>query len=207
MITARQTAIAAGVFFLITHVTSITARFVLFDGTVADPTSAAPAMILIGALLDAVLAIAVVGTAIAVYPVVRRASEGFALGYVALRTLEASVILTGVVMMLGVVSVNDSSLRGALVAIYDLTFIVGPGLVCGVNTVVLAAVLYRSRLVPRFIPMLGLIGGPLVIAINVAKLFAGGDLPSWLGVTVVPIFAWELCLAVYLIARGFRERD
>lgn len=203
MYSSRTTAIAAGIFYLITHVTSV-AAVLLYAPTLADATAGDTNTVLVGTLLDVVLAIAVVGTSIAVYPVVRRVSEGFALGYVALRTLEASVILVGAVMLATAMMLRENPASAALIEAYKLTFIVGPGFICGVNTVVLAWVLLRSQLVPRFIPVLGLIGGPLVLLVNVAKVFGTADQIPGLGITVVPIFAWEISLAIYLIARGFR---
>ncbi len=203
MYSSRTTAIAAGIFYLITHVTSV-AAVLLYAPTLADATAGDTNTVLVGTLLDVVLAIAVVGTSIAVYPVLRRVSEGFALGYVALRTLEASVILVGAVMLATAMMLRENPASAALIEAYTLTFIVGPGFICGVNTVVLAWVLLRSQLVPRFIPVLGLIGGPLVLLVNVAKVFGTADQIPGLGITVVPIFAWEISLAIYLIARGFR---
>jgi hypothetical protein len=71
--------------------------------------------------------------------------------------------------------------------------------------VLIAWIMYRSRLVPRFIAVLGLVGGPLVFAFNVVKLFGFSEqLMPWAGLAVVPIFSWELCLAIYLLAKGFR---
>lgn len=176
---------AAGIFFLITHVTSVGA--VLFY-------AASPDLVLLGTLLDVILAVTVVGTGVALYPIVRRESEAFALGYAALRTLEAGVILVGVVAMMA-----------GMVGLYEKTFIVGPGFICAFNTVTLAWILYRSRLVPRFIPILGLIGGPVIFLVNLAKVFDVFDSIPGIGVLVVPIFAWEICLAVYLIAKGPRD--
>jgi uncharacterized membrane protein len=71
------------------------------------------------------------------------------------------------------------------------------------NTFVMAYALYRSKLVARFIPVLGLIGGPLVFAANVALMF--GVPRHDLGVLVVPVFAWEICLTIFLITKGFRS--
>ena len=202
MFTTRQAGITAGILYLVTHVTSVTARAVLFAGPLAGDTFD-PMLVRLGVLLEVMLALAVVGTSIALYPIVQRASEGLALGYVALRTLEAGVILTGAVAMLTFASFPSEP---ALLELYDWTFVVGPGLVCPANTLVLAVLLYRSRLVPRFIPVLGLIGAPLVFAINAAKVFGVfGAIESWAGIGVVPIFAWEVSLAVYLIIRGVRR--
>ena len=216
----RQLAIAAGVCYLLTHVTSVAAPFLY--GPILDDAGyivgAGPdTRVLLGALCEVLLALAVVGTAVALYPVVRRYGEGGALGYVGLRTLEAGIIAAGVVPLLAVVALRQSpagaggadpaslvALGQALVAAHTGTFLLGPGLVCGVNTVVLASVLYRSRLVPRVIPVLGLIGGPLVFAYNTARLFGVSEQAlSWAALGVVPIFAWEVSLALRLIARGF----
>jgi hypothetical protein len=82
--------------------------------------------------------------------------------------------------------------------------VLGPGFVCGVNTVLMAYLMYKSRLVPRFIPILGLVGGPLVFAYHTAQMFGIYDqLPGWAAVAVVPIFAWEITLAIRLITKGF----
>lgn len=209
MYSTRTTAIAAGVFFLITHVTSIVA-VLLYAPALADPLAGDPNAVLLGTVLDSILAFTVVGTAVALYPIVRRVSEGFAVGYVALRTLESSVILAGVVMLMAAMAVRTTSpeVAAGFVAVYQQTFIVGPGFVCAVNTVVLAWVLYRSRLVPRVIPILGLIGGPVILAVNLSKAFGTFDaISSWASVGVVPIFAWEISLAIYLIAKGPRDRS
>lgn len=210
----RTTAIAVGVLFLITHVTAIVPR--IFYGPFLLDGTGDPGAVTFGALLEVILALTVVGTAIALYPVAKRQDAGLAVGYVALRTLEASVILVGVVGILTLVSLrasvaglaDDSSvapLIDTLVAFVDLSFVVGPGFICGTNTVLMAWIMYRSGLVPRFIAVLGLVGGPLVFAFNVVKLFGFSEqMMPWAALAVVPIFAWELCLAFYLIVKGFR---
>jgi len=215
----RKLAIATGVLFLITHVTSV-AAMVLYQPVLNRPgyvlgNGAANSRILLGGLLEVILAAAVVGTAVTLYPVVSRHNRAFAMGYVGLRTIEAGIIVTGIASLLAVVSLQHdvagttanaaalTTVGQALVAVHNWTFIIGPGLVCGLNTVVIAYALYRSKLVARFIPLLGLIGGPLVFAANVAGMF--GVPRSDLGVCVVPIFAWEICLAIFLITKGFRS--
>lgn len=137
------------------------------------------------------------------------------MGYVGLRTLEAAIIAVGVVSLLAVVTLRQAGIAGAdptalvtvgnaLVAVHNWTFLVGPSFTSGVNTVLMAYLMYRSRLVPRFIPMLGLIGGPLVFASATAVLFGlVGQYSMWPAITSIPEFAWELTLAVYLIFRGF----
>jgi hypothetical protein len=97
------------------------------------------------------------------------------------------------------------TLGNALVSFYTWTTLLGPGLVCGVNTVLMAYLMYKSRLIPRFIPVLGLIGGPLIFAFTVAKMFGFYEQMSvWAALAVLPIFAWEVSLALWLISKGFR---
>lgn len=130
--------------------------------------------------------------------------------------MEAGTILVGVVTLLGVVTLRrqfaglpDRSLTAAgqaLVAVHNWTFLIGPGLVLGTNTVVLACTLYRSGLVARFIPVLGLIGGPLVLASDLAVMFGVyPQLSAIAALGAVPVFAWEVCLAFHLIVKGFRS--
>jgi hypothetical protein len=216
---SRRLAVATGVLFLITHVTSIAAA-VLYQPVLNRPgyvlgNGSANSRIVLGGLLEIILAAAVIGTAVTLYPVVSRHNRALALGYAGLRALEAGIIVTGVASLLAVVTLQHdlagtaahaaalTTAAQALVAIHNWTSILGPGLVCGLNTSVMAYALYRSKLVARFIPVLGLIGGPLVFGANVALMF-GVPRPD-LGVCVVPVFAWEICLAVFLITKGFRS--
>ena len=216
-VASRNFAIAAGVLYLVTHVSTVGSQ-ILYVPVLNNASyilgSGADTRVLAGALLEVILALAVVGTAVALYPVVRRQNEGIAMGYVGLRTLEAGIIAVGVAPLLAVVTLRQQSavsaaadgttlvtLGSALVALNTWTAVIGQGLICGVNTVLLAYLLYRSSLVPRFIPTLGLIGGPLVFAYNTAALF-GIEPPAWVGLAVIPIFAWELSLALRLISKG-----
>ncbi|WP_354639283.1 DUF4386 domain-containing protein [Kitasatospora camelliae] len=215
----RKLATAAGACFLVTHVTSIGA-LVLYGPVLGGAdyvTGPGPdARVLLGALFEVLLALAIVGTAVALLPVVRRYGESAAAGYVALRTLEAAVIAVGIVSLLAVVTLRQEGAPGrevetlrvvgrALVAVHDWTFLVGPNFVLGANTVLLASLLYRSRLVPRFIAVLGLVGGPLIFGSAVAVLFgAYAQVSTWGSLAAVPVFAWELALAFRLIVAGFR---
>ncbi len=221
MASSRKIAIAAGVLYLVTHVTSIGA-LVLYGPVLNSPDYVVgpgqDARVILGALLEVILALAIVGTAVALFPVVKRQNEGIALGYVGLRTLEASVIAVGIVSLLAVVTLRQEPdpamgadaaslviVGRALVAVHDRTFLVGPNFVLGTNTVLLAYLLYRSGLVPRFIAVLGLVGGPLIFASAIAELFGlYKQVSVWGAITAVPVFAWELTLAFWLIAKGFK---
>jgi len=216
----RMSAIATGILFLITHVTAIGAVF-LYDPVLKNPHYIieihSDAQVILGALFDVILALAVIGTSVALFPIVKHWNEGIALGYVGLRTLEAVIIAVGVVPLLAIVTLHQHQpmtdgmdklaliTRGeALLSFHNWTFILGPGLVCGTNTVLMAYLMYTSRLVPRFIPILGLVGGPVIFSFSTIKMF-GIQMPLWTEIVVIPIFAWELSLAIYLITRGFKH--
>jgi hypothetical protein len=126
--------------------------------------------VLWGGLLEVILALSRIGTAVSLFPVVKRQNEGVALGFVAARVLEAALIVVGVVSLLWVVTLRQAGASGAdeaslvsagrsLVAIHDWTFLLGPGLIPRVNALLLGYLLYRAPLVARLIPIL-LVGAP-----------------------------------------------
>jgi hypothetical protein len=178
-------------------------------------SSGADTQVLLGSFLDLVNAFACIGTAVALFPVVKRQNEGVALGFVTARLMEAAIIVVGVVSLLSVVTLRQAGSAGAdaaslvtagrvLVAIRDWTFLLGPSLMPGVNALLLGYLMYRSSLVPRVIPLLGLIGGPLLLASATATMFGINDPVSvWSGIAVAPIFLWELSLGVWLVVKGF----
>jgi hypothetical protein len=220
MDTRRKLAIAAGICYLITHVTSVPAAFLygpILDRADYVLSTGADTRVLLGAFLEVICALGIIGTSVALFPIVRLHNEGGALGYVGLRTLEAGVIAVGVLPLLAVVALRQDlvgtvgadtgalvTISGALVELHTWTRLIGPGLICGTNTLLMAYLLYRSRLVPRFIPVLGLIGGPAVFTYHTAQMFGASDQFLSLAVlAVIPIFAWEVSLAIRLISRGF----
>ena len=209
----RKTALVAGVFYLITFV-SIPTLFLY--GPVKEPNyivgSGPDTAVLVGGILEMIVALAGIGTAVALYPVVKRQNEGVALGFVGIRTLEAATIFAGVVSLLSIVTLRqagagaDALVTGqALVAQYDWTFLLGQALLPAVNAVLLGSLLYQSRLVPRVLPVLGLIGAPLLIASVTAKYFGIYDeLSAWSALAALPIAVWEFSLGVYLTVKGFK---
>ncbi len=217
MASTRGTARIAGVCYLITHVTSV-AALVLYAPVLNQPGyvtgGGAGTRVLAGGWLEVVLTLAIVGTAVALYPVTRRHNQGLAIGYVGLRTLEAAVIAVGVVSLLSVVTLrqqagaNAAALTGVasgLVAVHNWTFLLGPNFVCAADTLVLALLMWRSRLIPRFIAGLGLAGGPLLFVSATAVLFGAFKQVSLPGaIAPLPVFAWELGLALFLIFKGFK---
>lgn len=215
----RTTAALAGALYLLTFATSIPA-LVLKGPAIRDPdfVLGAPgrAGVLWSGALELLLAIACVGTAVVLYTVVRRTSEGAALGFVAARVLEAALIVVGVLSVYAIVTLRADAgtaepaalvaTARALAAVHDWTFLLGPGLIPAVNAVLLGAVLYRARLVPRAIPLLGLVGAPLLAASAAATIAGVIDQVSvWAALAALPIAAWELALGLWLLFRGFRE--
>ncbi len=215
---ARKTALAGGALYLITFASSIPAVFLL-DPVLNDPSyiisAGADTRVLWGAFLDLVNALACFGTAVALFPVVKRQSEALALGFVTTRMFEAAVIVIGVVSLLAVVTLRQPGASGAeadslvvagqsLVAVRDWTFLLGPNVMAGLNALLLGTLMYRSGLVPRLIPATGLIGAPLLLAVTIATIFGLTEHGSVWWVVAAPIFVWELSLGVYLVVKGFK---
>jgi hypothetical protein len=217
----RKIALVAGGLYLITFIAGIPPTFILYSNVLSNPAyivgSAADTAVLWGGFLEVINALACIGTAVALFSVVRRQNEGFALGFVTARMFEAAVIVVGVVSILAVVTLRQAGATGAdaaslvttgraLVAIRDWTFLLGPSLIPGVNALLLGYLMYRSRLVPRLIPTLGLIGGPLLISSAVGTMFGVNEAVSvWSGVALLPIFLWELFLGLWLTFKGFQR--
>ncbi len=209
-----------GVLFLITFITSIPAYF-FYVPVLDDPRyivgAGADTRVSFGAFLELLLIIANIGTAVVLFPILRRQNEILALGYVTARVVECVFIAVGILSLLSVVTLRQEAAAGAdagslliagqsLVALKDWTFLLGPGFFVGVgNGLMLGYLMYTSRLVPRAMAMLGLIGGPLVSASGVGVMFgvieAGG---GWQLIATIPEALWEFfVLGIWLIVRGF----
>ena len=218
----RKTAFVAGALYLLTFASSIPAKFLFIDPALANADvmtrPGVDTLLLWGGFLDLINALACIGTAVVLFPVVRRQHEAAALGFVTTRIFEAAVIVIGIVSLLSLVTLQQA-LAGAagtdatslvatghgLVAVYEWTFLLGPGLMAGFNALLLGSLMYRSGLVPRIIPVLGLIGAPLLLTSVVAAFFGLHDLTSPTHmIAVLPIACWELSLGVYLVVKGFK---
>ncbi len=213
---SRRTSFAAGVLFLITFITAIPA-LALFQPVLDDPAgyiagAGEDNRIYLGVALELLLIVANIGTAVVLFPVLRRQSEMLSLGYVTARIVECVFIAAGILCVLGIVSLQQDdpsagALAVSLAAIKDWTFLLGPGAIVGIgNGLILGVLMYRSELVPRPMAMLGIIGGPLVIASGIGVLFglveAGGMVQA---LATLPEFVWELSLGIYLTVKGFRH--
>jgi hypothetical protein len=220
MSSTRKTALVAGIFYLITFISIPT--LALYGPIKNHPDwilgSGGHTAVLVGGFLEVIVALAGIGTAVTLYPVVKRQNEGAALGFAAARVLEASMIFAGVVSLLSLVTLRQhlggaaGANTAALVttaashaAVYNWTFLLGQSFMPGINALLLGSLLYRSRLVPRIIPVIGLIGAPLLITAVFATLLGGSmPPPSWTALAAVPVAAWELSLGVWLVVKGFK---
>jgi hypothetical protein len=209
----RRNSLAAGVCYLVSF---ISIPSIGLYKAVKDPTyitsagSNTPAMV--AGLLEIIVALAGIGTAVALYPVVKKQNEGIALGFVGVRVLEAATIFAGVVSLLSIVTLRTTgagvgalSSGRALVAQYHWTFLFGQATLPGISALLLGSLMYRSGLVPKILPVIGLIGAPLLLASVVAKYFGVYDEDSvWSLLGALPVAVWEFSLGVYLVVKGFR---
>jgi hypothetical protein len=215
----RKRGIVAGAFFVIATVTAMVG-YALYHDVLNDPRyivdgSRTDTALLMGAVLEVLLVISVIGTATTLFPLIRRQHEGIAISYVVGRLFEAAMIAVGIISLLSIASLRQHAAGGeaasliatgkGLVALHDGTFLLGPGLAIGINSTLLAVLMYRSGLVPRAIARLGLVGGPLVFASSVAVLFGAYEQMSPVaGLAAFPVFAWEMWLAGWMIVKGFQ---
>jgi hypothetical protein len=220
MTSLRKKALVAGIFYVVTFISiptlgmysqvkNHTGDFILGSGS--------QNAVLFGCLLEVIVALAGIGTAVTLYPVIKRQNESAALGFVTLRVLEAAMIFTGVLSLVSIVTLRQTAAgsspadvaalvttAASHVATYKTTMLLGQTLMPAINGVLLGTLMYRSRLVPRIIPVMGLIGGPLLASAVVATLL-GHNSPSsaWSALATLPIAAWEFSLGVRLIVKGF----
>jgi hypothetical protein len=215
----RKTALVAGWLFVVTFVTSIPAQFIFYGSVLDKPGyvtglgANAHGMVAMGALLEVILIVANVASAVVLFPILKRQNEAGALGYVTARLVESTFIAIGIVSMLAMLTVREDAAGSAtfalgksLIAIHDWTFLLGPGFIVGIgNGLILGYLMYRSGLVPRGMARLGLIGGPLICASGILVLFNVIDAGSPVqGIASIPEIMWELSLGVYLIVKGFK---
>lgn len=199
----RRLALTAGILYLATFVTSIpglAVKTAYFEGALGRSGAA------VGAILELLLAAACVGTALALLPLTRLVSEPLGVGFVVSRSVEAAMIMVGVLALLGTAMLRASAEppgADALIALHDASFLIGPAVMSATNALLLGTVMLRGHLVPRAIPLIGLFGAPLLLAAAVGVLFGAWTQTSPIGsIAAIPVAAWELSLGIWLIARG-----
>ncbi|HET7278847.1 MAG TPA: DUF4386 domain-containing protein [Dermatophilaceae bacterium] len=219
----RRTAYVVGVLFVITYITSIAAKFAFYPPFLDNPDYIVGAgedtRVLWGALAEMILIIANIGTAVALYPILKRRFPALSLGFVTARVMESVFIAVGILCVVTLVTMRQdfsgavggestalATTSQALVALQQWTFNLGPGFVVGVgNGILLGYLMYRTGLVPRGMAMLGLVGGPLVVlsgtAVILGVIEAGSAAQT---LACMPEFFWELSFGIYLIVKGFK---
>lgn len=219
----RKVALAGGIAYLVSFAASIP-QLGFYADIIDDPVgfitgTGSNSSVLIGSWLEVITAISCIATAIALYPATRLISRTAAIGFVTSRVVEASLILVGVLAILSVVTLkadfagatgaDAAALQMAgetLVTLRQWTFLLGPGTVVGINALFLGYVMYKGRLVPRAIPMLGLIGAPLVLTSATVTMFGGwGQVSTTGALLTLPCALWELSLGLYLTFKGFKN--
>jgi hypothetical protein len=172
--------------------------------------------VFLGAFLELMLILTNIGCAVVLFPILKRQSEVFALGYVTARLVECAFIGIGLLSLLTIVTLRQGAVGTdagslvpvgkALVALHNWTFLLGPGFTDGIGTgAILGFVMYRSGLVGRRMALFGLIGGPLLAASGAAVLL--GVIPQGSavqGIMTVPEIIWEAFLGLYLTYKGFK---
>ena len=209
----RKTAFAAGALYLLSFVSIPTlflynplraSNYILGHGSNTG--------IIVGAILEMIVALAGIGTAVALFPVVKRQNEGVALGFAATRTLEGGGLLAGAACVLSLVTLQQAGagtnglvMGHTLISMYDRIFLLSQSLIPAVNALLIGSLLYQSRLVPRWLPLLGFVGATLLVAGDVAVLFGLiGQHAATTPLFAIPIAVWEFSLGVYLVVKGFK---
>lgn len=210
----RTRALIAGLLYFSTHLTSV-AAVVVYGGALTAPqnlaTSPGSTAVLWGVALDAGLALGCVGTALALLPVLVRVAPSLGHAFLSLRAVEAAVIVAGAMPMLALVWLaSGNSLAGAglvpdaLVGLHQASFLLGQGLIISVNSIIIGYVVWRHRIVLPAIGLLGMAGGVVVLTSNLLQLFEVLPLNGTIaGLMAVPVFAFEIWFAGYLVVRGF----
>jgi hypothetical protein len=217
----RTRARTAGLLYIATFVFSVPAAFGFYDAVLNNPRfvlgAGSASGVPWGAMFEVITALTGIGTAVVLYPVVKRYRQNNAIGFVASRIVEAGMIMVGVVALLAVYTLRQGQGQGhadpssvtavssALVAMHNWTFLLGPGVMPAINAVCLATALYKLRLVPRIIPTVGLVGAPILLGSAVATLFGAWDqVSAQAALFTLPIAAWELSIGIYMTVKGFR---
>jgi hypothetical protein len=215
----RRIATFTGWLWIVTFVTSIPTRFIFYAPILDEPNyvtgvgDVALASLALGAVLELLLIIANVGTAVVPYSIHKRQHEAGALAYVTARVVECVFIAIGIVSMLAIVTLRQDAPSGTtaalgqgIEAVYEWSFRIGPGFFVGVgNGLILGWLMYTSGLVPRRMAMLGLIGGPLLCLAGILVIFdviEGSGAVQ--GLMTIPEALWELSLGIYLVVKGFK---
>ncbi|MBT2632500.1 DUF4386 domain-containing protein [Bacillus sp. ISL-101] len=223
MNTTKKSAKIVGVLFILAAVTAIIG-LILYKPILNGPDylingSEHANQVTLGALMELILVASAIGTATTMFPILRRYNETIALWHVCFRFLEAIVITIGVISVLSLLTLSREFVASGspdtasfqtsgivLKAIHDWTFMLGPLFMLGINTMMYSYIFYKTKLVPRFIPLLGMTGATLVFICALLVMFGViQQISVWGAILALPVAANEMILAVWLIVKGFNE--
>lgn len=214
MTTSRQTSLTAGILYLLTFISIPTLSLYHEIHLPNFISSSAPSSdVVLGGILELVMALACIGTALVFYPVLKKQNETLALGFVAARILEATLICVGVACLLTVLNLRSLGAEAhvmsrGFVMLYDRLFLISQSFIPAVNGLLLGTLLYQTRLVPRILPIIGIIGAFTLVAGDVAVLFGLYDQRApEIALTAIPIALWEFSLGIYLVVKGFKHES
>lgn len=211
MTASRKTSLTAGILYLLTFI-SIPTLSLYHEIHQPDfiSSSSPTSDVVIGGMLELLMALFCIGTAIVLYPVLKKQNETLALGFVAARVLEAALIFAGVAALLTVLQLRTlgaeaTVMSRGLVMLYDRLFLISQSFIPAINGLLLGTLLYQSSVVPRLLPIVGIIGAFTLTAGDVAVVFGVMDQHAPLaGISAIPIALWEFSLGVYLTVKGFK---
>lgn len=221
MNTNKKSALIVGILFILAAVTAIIG-LILYDPILNGPDylkkgSQHANQVILGALMELILVVSAVGTATTMFPLLRKYNETIALWHVCFRFLEAVIITIGIISVLSLLTLSREFAAAAdpdiasfqasgilLKAVHDWTFLLGPLFMLGINTMMYSYIFYKTKLVPRFIPILGMTGATLVFICALLVMFGVIQQVSvWGAILALPVAANEMILAVWLIVKGF----
>ncbi len=225
MKTSKKTAKLIGILFILAAASAI-AGVLLYNPILNSSDyliegSAHGNQVILGALMELILVVSAIGTATAMFPILRKYNETIALWHVCFRFLEAVVITVGLISVLALLTVSrEFAAAGApdtasfqvvgtsLIAIHDWTFMLGPLFFLGINTIMYSYIFYKSKLVPTALAFLGMTGAVLVFICALLVMFGVIQQVSLVGALLaLPIAAFEISLAVWLIVKGFNDSE
>ncbi|MDI6033720.1 DUF4386 domain-containing protein [Flavobacterium sp. LB2P84] len=219
----RKNAIIVGVLFILAAVSAIIG-LALYQPILNDPDfiikgAANNTQVIWGAFFELILAFSVIGISYMMYPILKKKNENIAIGYVCFRLLEGTIVVIGIISLLSLVTLNQDFSKVSnqnvssfliagklLVAVHNWTFLFGPNFALGPSTLMMSYFLYKSKLVPRYISIFGLVGGPLIFTSAVLVMFGVFlQVSVWGAILAIPVFAYEMSLAIWLIVKGFNS--
>ena len=213
MSSLRKTSLAAGVLYMLTFVSIPTVALygsIQQPGYIMGAASDRPAII--GGILEIIVALAGISTSVVLYPILRKQHQTAALGLVAARILESGTIFVGVAFLLSIVTLhqtgagaNASVISSALVVLYHRIFLLGQSFMPAICDLLLGFMLYKSRLVPKGLAIIGIVGALPLIAGYLAMMFGVIERNSPMaGLSAVLVALFEFSLGIYLVVKGFK---